>query len=361
MPKVDISRKKSHKARSGPREHVRKTVQTATQNPGVQLSFFAASMALPGGPSLDKLAQLRPDPSNSPKNGHFTESGKLTEGSQKTLQKRARAKYLTNGITDKLRHLDTPLKPSYINTFFCASILVQSGLKITGKYCNNRWCLVCNRIRTAKLIIAYREVLERLPDKHFVTLTIPNVPAEELHTAIRTMAAEIRRIQNHVFRKRGAPVSGVRKLEVTYNPKRNDFHPHYHLIVSGGQAARDLVSEWLKTWPTAKRAAQDVRPADMNATMELFKYFTKVLTDGTVYASALDVIFQAMRGLRVFQPMGIRKDISEDIEEIQAEVYRDLEERETHWSWISTDWIDRTTGEVLSDYTPSASLKKLIE
>ena len=360
MSKVDTFPKKSHKARSGPREKVRKTIQTAPQISGSQLSFFDLAAPLPGGPALDKLAQLSPDPSKTPKNGHFAESGKLTEGSQKTLQKRARAKFMTNGITDKLRHLDSALKPSYINTFFCASILVQSGLKISGKYCNNRWCLVCNRIRTAKLIIAYREVLERLPDKHFVTLTIPNVPAVELHTAIRTMATEIRGMQNLVFRKRGAPVIGVRKLEVTYNPIRNDFHPHYHLIVSGGQAARDLVSEWLKRWPNAKRAAQDVRPADMNATMELFKYFTKVLTDGTVYASALDVIFTAMRGLRVFQPMGIRKDIPEDIEEIQAEVYRDLEERETHWEWIQNDWIDKSTGEVLADYTPSASLKKLI-
>lgn len=360
MPKVDISRKKSHNRRSGGREKVAHAIQTYQSNPGPQLSFFHPGLPAQNGHALDTLAQLSPDPPNSPKNGHFTESGKLTEGTQKTLQKRARAKYLSVGIAGKLGRLETPLQQSYWNTFHCASILVQSGLKITGKYCNNRWCLVCNRIRTAKLIIAYRDVLERLPDKHFVTLTIPNVPASELYTAIRTMAAEIRGMQNRVFRKRGAPVSGVRKLEVTYNPNRNDFHPHYHLIVSGDQAAGDLVSEWLKRWPTAKRAAQDIRPADMNATMELFKYFTKVLTDGTVYASALDVIFQAMRGLRVFQPMGIRKDIPEDIEEIQAEVYRYLEEQEKQWQWHGNDWIDETTGEVLADYTPSDSLKKLI-
>ena len=361
MPKIDISRKKSHKSRSGTREKVPQTFKPTPNFQRSQLSLFGSDPAPRIPAALDKLAQLRPEcPECTPK-GPFTTDGKLSEAGIKTLQKRARAKYLTNGITDKLRRLDSDLKQSYLNTFFCASILVQSGLKITGKYCNNRWCLVCNRIRTAKLIIAYRDVLERLPDKHFVTLTVPNVPAAELYATIRLMIQEMRRIQNHVFRKRGAPITGVRKLECTYNAIRNDFHPHLHLVVSGGQAAADLVSEWLKAWPTAKRAAQDVRPADMNATMELFKYFTKVLTDGTVYASALDVIFTAMRGLRVFQPMGIRKDIPEDIEEIQAEIYRDLEERETHWNWVETDWVDKSTGEVLADYTPSANLKKLIE
>lgn len=365
MPKIDTFRKKSHKRRSGVREKVRKAFNPDTRKPGSQLSFFEPVM-VPGfelqkGPSLDKLAQLTVGEPKTPKSAQFEPSGKLSESGQKTLQKRARAKYLTNGITNKLRRLESELKQSYLNTFFCASILVQSGLKITGKYCNNRWCLICNRIRTAKLIIAYREVMERLPNKYFVTLTIPNMPADELHMAIRNMGKEMRRIQNRVLKERGTPIVGVRKLEVTYNPNRNDFHPHYHLIVSGGQVAADLVTEWLKTWPRAKRSAQDIRPADMNATMELFKYFTKVLTDGTVYASALDVIFTAMRGLRVFQPMGIRKDIPEDIEEIQAEIYRDLEERETQWNWIEFDWVDKATGEVLSDYTPSESLTKLLK
>jgi hypothetical protein len=345
---------------------VRKAVQTTPKNPGTQLAFFPAVLAPPATPALDKLAQLRPDDVKHTPKGPFTTDGKLSEVGRKTLQKRARAKYMTNGITDKLRRLDSELKQSYLNTFFCASILVQDGFKLTGRYCNNRWCLVCNRIRTAKLIVAYGDVLERLPDKHFVTLTIPNVPGADLHAAIRQMGVQIRRIQNQVFRKRGAPIVGVRKLECTYNAIRNDFHPHFHLVVSGAQAAADLVSEWLKTFPEACRAAQDYRPADLRATMELFKYFTKVLTKprngkATVYASALDTIFGAMRGLRVFQPMGIRKDIPEDIEEIQAEIYRDLEDRETHWDWVDNDWVDKSTGEVLSDYTPSENLKKLIE
>lgn len=278
---------------------------------------------------------------------------------------------MTNGITDGLRRLDSPLKKSYLNTFYCASELVQDGKKLTGKYCNNRWCLVCNRIRTAKLINGYKIPLEDLQEKQFVTLTIPNVPGEKLAGAIREMLRELRRIQNKVLRERKTPIFGIRKLEVTYNAIRGDFHPHFHLVVSKYQVALDLVSEWLKTWPTARSPAQDIRPADMAATMELFKYFTKLLAKGSksggppgsriVPPGALDTIFQAMRGLRVFQPMGIKKDIAEDIEDIQAEVFEALDPDQVKtWRWQTHDWIDQETGEVLADYSPSEGISQLI-
>ena len=179
------------------------------------------------------------------------------------------------------------------------------------------------------------------------------------------MASELRRIANKVLLQRKTPLVGLRKLEVTYNAIRNDFHPHYHLVVSGHQVAGDLVSEWLKTFPEAHRSAQDIRPADMDSTMELFKYFTKLLTKkgkgpAVVYAGALDVIFQAMKGLRVFQPMGLRKDVSEDIDEVQAEVYQDLDiDDDGIWQWTDHDWVQKATGEVLSDYNPSAALQEL--
>ena len=94
--------------------------------------------------------------------------------------------------------------------------------------------------------------------------------------------------------------------------------------------------------------------------MELFKYFTKIVTKQQIYLKPLDVIFSAMRGMRVFQPMGIKKDVSEDIKELQSERYADLESREVEWTWLDTDWIDRTTGETLTGYTPSETFQRLV-
>lgn len=301
--------------------------------------------------SLDKLAQ--PGKVNSEDAKNQPEEGK------KTLQKRAHAKYVTNGIANKLRKLDSDLNKSYLNTFFCSSILQQTDQKITGKYCNNRWCLVCNRIRTAKLITGYKDVLNELEDKQFVTLTIPNVPGDQLRQSIKSLIGEFISIKC-MFKKRKTPLIGIRKLEATYNPIRDDYHPHFHLVVSGYQVSYDLVSEWLKRFPEANLDAQDIRPADENAVMELFKYFTKIVTKRAVYASPLDVIFNAMYKLRVFQPMGIKKDVSEDVEKIRAEIYQDLEAREVTWSWMESDWIDKETGECLTGYKPSERTKELL-
>ncbi|KKM22125.1 hypothetical protein LCGC14_1628470, partial [marine sediment metagenome] len=105
------------------------------------------------------------------------------------------------------------------------------------------------------------------------------------------------------------------------------------------QVARDIVTEWLKRYPTAIDKAQDIRPADENSIMELFKYFTKIFMKGALYYEPLDTIFRAIYGLLTFQGMGVKKDISEDIEELQAEIYKDLEAREAIWTWIATDWM----------------------
>lgn len=298
---------------------------------------------------LDTLAQLRTS---------ATDAG--CGGSKITLLKRARSKYISNGISLKLADLDTDLKKSYYNTYHCASALEQHDNKITGKYCNNRWCLTCNRIRTAKLINGYRQTLSELNEKTFVTLTIPNVSGNVLAETLDTMLKTFKDIQEVFRKRRKTPIIGIRKLEVTFNPERCDFHPHFHLVVSGYEVANEIVLEWLKRNETANIKGQDVRQADDNSIMELFKYFTKIVTKKSVYISALDTIFSAMRNRRVFQPMGIEKNVSEDIEDIQAEVIEDLQFREAVWTWIDSDWVNPETGETLTGYTPSENVTTLI-
>ncbi len=297
------------------------------------------------GGTLDKLAQLSPSD---------------FEISVQTLRKRAKAKFFTNSYVKPLASLRSPLQKSYNNTIYgCSNLLVQTDKKITSHYCNNRWCIVCNRIRTAKLINGYKKPLSELNNKYFVTLTVPNVLRENLRNTIKDMIKNFRCIYKSLF-KMTVKIKGIRKLECTYNEIRNDFHPHFHLIVSDITVAQKIVSEWLKRYPEAKQFCQDIRPCDERSTMELFKYFSKIITKDSIYIGPLDIIFSAMRNLRVYQPMGITK-VTEDVDEIQSQVIEDLKEAEKTWEWIENDWVDKTTGECLTGYTPSDGIEKLIK
>ena len=306
-------------------------------------------------PLLDTLAQLS---SNYPK--------PQPPNTRETLAKRAKAKYFTQAVTKKLAMLNSPLKKSYNNTYFgCSNLLLQTGEKIITKYCNNRWCLVCNRIRTAKLICGYKETLQALKDLQFVTLTIRNVKKEMLRITIEdmqrnfsTMLKTLNRKQQRVNNVKKT-LKGLRKIEVTFNAIRNDYHPHLHVLISGLDNAIDVVAQWLKHYPSAEPFCQKIQKADNNTFMELFKYYTKITTNKITYITVLDTIFQVMRNKRVYQPFGIKKDVTEDIETLQAQI-TDLEAAEKIWMWEDSDWVDHQTAECLTGYSPDESVKKLI-
>jgi hypothetical protein len=280
------------------------------------------------------------------------------------LRKRAKSKYITNGMILALVDLKSDLGKSYWNTYHCNESLLQNGKKITSKFCNNRFCSTCNRVRTMKLLNGYESPLNSLKDKYFVTLTVPNVKGAELKTTIDKILAEFRLIQK-TFEKRKTPIIGIRKLECTYNPKSDSFHPHLHILISGKSVASNVLIEWLKRFPEVNKNAQDMRMADNNAVEEVFKYFAKMVTgkgkNRKIYIASLDIIFLSMRNRRVFQPMGIKKYISEEIEELQSKEY-DIPEanRTLFWDNPSHDWVDPITGEVLTGYIPGEKEKKLL-
>jgi plasmid rolling circle replication initiator protein Rep len=302
---------------------------------------------------LDTSAQLRNCFENNPKTGARQD---------RTLHNRARAKLITNTLVLRLVDVpDTPLKKAYWRTYHCASKIEQSGKTLTTKYCKNRWCMVCNRIRTSVLIKGYEPALKKLEEPYFVTLTFPNVGGAELQSEIKEMYASFRRIKDRM-KKRGFKLKGLRKLECTHNPITGKFNPHYHLLIEGRKHAHMVVQEWLKEYPEAVRRAQSLKPADENSIMELMKYFTKILPSKKsratgkieINAKALDTMFQAMEGVRVFQPFGITKHVSEDIEELEKAEYDIVEQQHGLWIWEQdvADWVDIISYQSLTGYEP---------
>jgi hypothetical protein len=259
--------------------------------------------------SLDTLAQLR----KPEQNDTFTPL-------QIGVQKRSRSKMLTDAYTYRLIDEESKLVKSYWQTWWCSRTVLQEGDKLKSRYCNQRWCLVCNRIRTAKLINGYLPSINKLNEPQFVTLTRQTVKAEHLYDTIQEMQANFVKVKDRL-RKQGIKLIGIRKLEVKYNEKADTYHPHLHCIMEGKLASQIFVSEWVSCYSedVCNIKGQDVRKADKNAPIELFKYFTKLLTDsGQFYPKQMDFIFQTVKGKRTFQPFGGIKKQSEDIEIDQA-------------------------------------------
>jgi len=150
-----------------------------------------------------------------------------------------------------------------------------------------------------------------------VTLTIRNVKGRYLRSTIEAMQKDFVRCKD-VMTKRKTKLIGLRKVEVTYNKKTGEFHPHFHCIIDGCAPSFTLVAEWLKRHPEhANFKGQDLRPAD--DPIELFKYFTKMLSPiGEFNPKPMDTIFKSMKGKRVFQPFGGVKKLSEEVKPEEA-------------------------------------------
>lgn len=283
------------------------------------------------------------------------------------LQKKAKKKYLSKGIAYNLFYVneDSPLKKSYQNSIYCADTLYpsQSQTKLITHYCKNRWCPMCSSIRIATLINGYSPQLLELKEPYFVTLTAPTVITDDLPQRIKYFGEVFRKII-HTRSARKMGLKGIRKAECTVRPN-DHYHYHYHVIIDGKDNAEFLIKRWLELIPEAQPQSQDYRAADSGSFIELFKYFTKLVTKKAsgerviVEYTRLDVIFRALRGKRTFQPFGGLKPINEDMEEeLTANILIDAD---SIYKWITEDWFNINSGEALSGYKASESLKQLIK
>lgn len=283
---------------------------------------------------------------------------------KQVLLKRARSKFLSKQLAFNLHRCnpDSLLKDSYYGSLLCCDVLRQEGRKLVTSYCKQRWCAVCNRIRTAKAISGYLPVIRQLDEIYFVTLTKKTVFGNELKDSIELMNQVWRKITD-TARKKRSRFLGIRKAECTIRPL-DKYHYHFHVIVQGFENACWLVNAWLKRMgDLADVKAQDLRVADDRSLKEIFKYFTKLTSNQTgkreLYEyDRMDVIFNAMRGRRVFQPFGGLRIVTEEIENIDAQEFEYLEEIEQVWRWYSEDWIN-AFGEGLTGYKASEKFRQL--
>lgn len=238
--------------------------------------------------------------------------------------------------------LHSEMEKQYWQSYYCCRELKQEGQYVTAKYCNKRWCFECNAIRAAKMINGYKPVFEKWPGVQFVTLTRPNVSGEQLLNEVDDLVHTFELVRRYIRETLKINIKGLRKLEVTYNNRVNSYHPHFHLIVENLETAQLIVDEWLHRNPSAVSDAQHIRKANEGCYIETFKYATKEVIKPKTPAEVKDLIFQSITGKRIYQAFGIKKHISEDVNEIERQAYGMLEPC-AYKSWTfndeKLDWI----------------------
>lgn len=138
---------------------------------------------------------------------------------------------------------DTARWKKYINVKNCSTFLdfarhyeFKDQRKLyAANFCKDRLCPTCNWRRSLKVYAQASAVMNVavLQEYEFIflTLTQKNVKSEDLEDEITRM---MRAFSNMTKRKnfKDAFKGFFRALEITYNKSRNDYHPHFHVILA---------------------------------------------------------------------------------------------------------------------------------
>jgi hypothetical protein len=235
--------------------------------------------------------------------------------SPETLANTTLKKWYTNAKL--IKFIDVETDPIWIKKWWkgwhCRETLLQDGNEFKYTRCRQRWCSVCCGYQTADLVKGYKGALQRLAifnnsGLYFVTLTAPTVPARQLRSEISKRLKFFVTVKNRLI-KQGIKINGFRKLEVTYTAAKL-YHPHFHIIVQGEKEAHALRNTWMALHKD-KRLKIDIKGnhvdkmgTEVKDLLETFKYSTKDVVHDETEAKAQTLIYKALKGFRVYQPLG---------------------------------------------------------
>lgn len=237
---------------------------------------------------------------------------------------------------------------------FIATFDKEKKKLIHADFCKNRFCPVCAwrkaRKDSSMLSVLLKAIsVEKNYEFLFLTLTTPNVVADELK-------AEIDRFNNalkKLFKRKKvvAAVKGyVRKLEITYNSKRDDYNPHFHVLLAVEKSyfnnSKKYIphSEWLELWrdvtglPEITQVnVKKVKGSNKEkAVKEVSKYSTK---DFELIESqeVFDVFYKAMKGRQLITFNGVFKEYKKKFDNKELEKYKEKDKNEYYW-YLTATW-----------------------
>ena len=250
-----------------------------------------------------------------------------------------------------------------------------------ANFCKNRFCPMCawRKARKDALQVAIlMQYLKQEKGLEFVmmTLTAPNVPGENLKNEITRYNKNFKKL---IERKELKKISYgyIRKLEVTYNQERDDFHPHFHVIVAVNKnyfTNRDYISKkrLLVMWQNAMNddtiTQVDIRKIsadDNKAISEIAKYTAKD-SDYMKSQEVFDYFYKALKNRQVVTFGGAFKEALVLFKNGELDKYKEIDYTEYvyqiifKWNRNFAEYIQYELRE-LDEYERIKINKKLID
>lgn len=210
--------------------------------------------------------------------------------------------------------------------------------------CKNRFCPVCAWRKARKDALGLSlmmQYVKQVESKSFIflTLTTPNVTAEHLESEIKHYNESFRRLSNRKHFKSIAK-GYVRKLEVTYNEERDDYHPHFHVLIAVNKSyfkdTKSYISqqEWLDLWrdvtgisEITQVKVQKIRQNNNKELYEMAKYSGKD-SDYLINQKVFDAFYKSLKGKQVLVYSGLFKEARKKLKDGDLDYLKEIDPTE---------------------------------
>lgn len=205
----------------------------------------------------------------------------------------------------------------------CGTFLTFDGEKLVGaNFCRQRLCPQCQRRRSLRLYGQISQMVDFIGNYKWlhVVLSRPNCSSDNLSGEITALC----KLSSKLFtskRVKQAFKGVLRCIEVSYNPERDDYHPHLHCLVavlpsyftSRYYLRRDQLAQmWNKLGGGSVGCFVKRVNDTASAVAEVAKYCVKPFETGDLsqsqYLSAVTHIWSALHGRRLLQSFGVVRE-----------------------------------------------------
>jgi plasmid rolling circle replication initiator protein Rep len=253
---------------------------------------------------------------------------------------------------------------------FVADATLEKKKLVSAQFCKNRFCSMCAwrlaKKDALKIAILMKYIqLEHKKEFIFVTLTAPNVRGADLPQEITRYNKAFLKLNK---RKELLPVvkGYIRKLEITYNKERHDFHPHFHVLIAvNTRYFKDKTyinqQKWLNLWRDVMDddtiTQVDVRRVNdksekSSAVLEISKYAGK---DSDYYYSdeVFSFFYNALKGRQIITYNGLFADANKLYKAKELDYLKEIDQTEwVYWllyRWGFGEYVEEERRELTED------------